>query len=129
MIIDFTKKKLLTESWLKQFGAWNKTLLKYMYGNDVNMVANLANPAKFFDMLEEEGAGGPDSQLKFVVRGEHRDVKAYADALFAEKNYLDMYLQFGAGHPQTEKARTVLREAVQQFQRITGISWPFKDED
>ena len=42
MIVDFTdKKKLLTESWLAQFGAWNKYLLQHMYGEDVNMVAPL----------------------------------------------------------------------------------------
>ena len=34
MKLDFTKKKLLTESWMKTFGEWNKTLLKYMYGKE-----------------------------------------------------------------------------------------------
>ena len=41
-MIDFTRNsKLLTESWMKAFGAWNKTILKYIYGKDVDMVANL----------------------------------------------------------------------------------------
>ena len=30
MKIDFTKKKLLTESWMRAFADWNKTFLKYM---------------------------------------------------------------------------------------------------
>ncbi len=128
MIVDFTNKKLLTESWLKQFGAWNKLLLKYMYGNDVNMVADLG-AHKMLGKMFEEGEEGVDNELKFVVRGEHRDVKAYADALFAEKTYLDTYMHFGEDHPQTQKARTTLRQAVQQFQGTTGITWPFKDED
>ena len=41
MVIDFTKKKLLTESWLKMFGEWNKEFLKYVYGKDVKMQAQL----------------------------------------------------------------------------------------
>lgn len=128
MIIDFTNKELLTESWLKQFGTWNKLLLQYMYGDDVNMVADLEGHKVMGGLFKEEDEE-IDNKLKFVVRGEHRDIKAYADALFAEKKYLDMYMQFGDGHPQTEKARTILRQTVQQFQRITGITWPFKDED
>ena len=124
VIIDFTKKKLLTESWLKQFGAWNKFLLQHMYGKDVNMIADLG-VHKLLGLEEDEQ---PDSKLKFVVRGEHRDVKAYAEAIFAEKKYLDMYLHYGKGHPQTEKARELLKQAVHQFQSTTGITWPFKDE-
>ena len=127
MIVDFTNKKVLNESWLKQFGAWNKVLLQHMYGQDVNMVADLG-AHKAFGLEEEEGAN-VDSKFKFIVRGEHRDVKAYADALFAEKSYLDAYMHFGEGHPQTEKARTILRQAIQKFQSTTGITWPFKDED
>ena len=126
MIIDFTDKKLLTESWLKQFGAWNKLLLKYMYGDDVNMVADLGAHKTLGGLFKEDEE--PDSKLKFVVRGEHRDVKAYADALFAEKSYLDMYMRYGDEHPQAQKARTMLRHAVQKFQTTTGITWPFKDE-
>jgi len=128
MIVDFTNKKLLTESWLKQFGAWNKLLLQYMYGNDVNMVADLGAHKALGKLFNEE-EDGVDNQLKFVVRGEPRDVKAYADALFAEKMYLDAYMHFGEDHLQTQKAKTTLRQTVQQFQGTTGIVWPFKDED
>ena len=127
MIIDFTnKKKLLTESWMKQFGAWNKLLLQYMYGDDVNMVADLGAHKVLGSMIKEEEV---DSGVKFIVRGEHRDVKAYSDAIFREKNYLDMYMKFGNEHPQTLKAREELGQAVQTFEMRTGITWPFKDED
>jgi len=125
MIIDFTKKKLITESWLKQFGNWNKTLLQYMYGDDVNMVAQLGAHDLLKGMMSEDEEG---NQIQFVIRGEQRDVKAYADAIVAEKQYLDMYLQYGEDHPQTAKTREVLKQAVRRFQSITGITWPFKDE-
>ena len=114
MKIDLTRDpRLLTESWMKAFGAWNKTLLKYIYGKDVNMVANLN---------EEE------QEFKFVIRGEVEDVKSYANAIMAEKNYLEAYAQFGKEHPMTNKHRIVLDQAVQDFESKTGITWPFKDE-
>ena len=126
MIIDFTKKEeILTESWLRSFGMWNKMLLKRMYGKDVDMMAKLPGFSDLPTMMSEEEV---DSALKFVVRGEQRDLKAYADALFAEKNYLDMYLRHGDGHLQTKKASEVLRQAVNKFESLTGITWPFTDE-
>ena len=115
MKIDLTRDpRLLTESWMKAFGAWNKTLLKYIYGKDVNAVANLN---------EEE------QSFKFVIRGDVEDIKSYANAIMAEKNYLEAYAQFGKDHPMTTKHRVVLDQAVQDFESKTGITWPFKDED
>jgi hypothetical protein len=130
MIIDFTKKGILTESWLKQFGAWNKFLLKHMYGDDVNMIASLGAHNMVGSMFkEEEEDAGPDSKLKFIIRGEQNDVRAYATAIVREKEYLDMFMQHGSDHPQTFKAREVLNQAVSDFQNRTGVTWPFKDED
>jgi hypothetical protein len=126
MIIDLTKRKLITESWLKQFGNWNKTLLKYMYGDDVNMVADLGAHHLLGKMMGENEENA--DKVSFVIRGEHRDVKAYAQAIVAEKNYLDMYLNHGPEHLQTAKTREVLQQAVRRFESLTGITWPFKDE-
>ena len=129
MIIDFTKKEeTLTESWMAQFGAWNKLLLKKMYGQDVNMYAKLPGVGDFAKMFKEE-EGDIENSVKYIVRGDKKDLKVYADALFAEKNYLDQYLHYGEGHMQTEKAREVLRQAVSKFESQTGITWPFTDED
>ena len=113
-MIDFTRNsKLLTESWMKAFGAWNKTILKYIYGKDVDMVANL----------------NEENSLNFVIRGEVEDIRAYANAIMAEKEYLEAYTQFGKDHPMTTKQRIVLNQAVQNFEQKTGITWPFVDED
>ena len=125
MKLDFTKKKLLTESWMKTFGEWNKTLLKYMYGKDVNMVATLGNmnvPLGF-----KEGEGEKET-LKFSIRGEEEDVRAYAQAITSEKEYLDLFVKYGEEHPQSQKAKEKLDQAVANFEQITGITWPFKDE-
>ena len=41
MMIDFSERKLLKETWMEMLGSWSKTLLKMMYGDDVQIVANL----------------------------------------------------------------------------------------
>ena len=113
--IDFTKKEILQESFLKMWGFWNKKLLKYIYGEDANVVAN----------LNEEDA----DEVKFVIRGEEVDVRAYAQAIVAEKNYLDDFVKYGAEHPKSQKTKELLDQAVDNFEQTTGITWPFKDEE
>lgn len=114
MIIDFTKDpNLLTESWLNNFGEWNKFMLKYIYGKDTKDV---------FTINEEE------QQLKFKIKGRVEDIRAYADAIISEKEYLENYAHFGKDHPMTNKHRIVLDQAIKNFERTTGIRWPFTDE-
>ena len=50
-------------------------------------------------------------------------------AVAAQKEFLDAYKEFGSEHPQTAKKREELRADVSTFERLTGLSWPFKDED
>ena len=115
IVIDLTNKRQLNESWLRMIGSWSKTLLRQMFGKDfkLNMTLN-----------EEDD----ENQLKFIIRGEAEDIKAYADALFMEKEYLEAYSQFGKDHPMTNKQRRLLDSAVQTFESKTGIKWPFTDE-
>lgn len=126
MVIDLTKKKLLTESWLQTFGAWNKTLLRHMYGKNVDVVATLGDgkfPIQFKEGEEEK------ESLNFTIRGEEEDVIAYAKAITAEKEYLDCYIRYGEDHPKSLKMKEKLDQAVGAFERTTGITWPFKDEE
>jgi hypothetical protein len=50
-------------------------------------------------------------------------------AVTAEKEFLDAYRDFGTDHPQTQKKREELRNKVDDFEQITTLKWPFKDED
>ena len=52
MVIDFSDKILLKETYTEMLGSWSKTLLKWMYGDDVQMVANLNED-------DEEAVKGP----------------------------------------------------------------------
>ena len=127
--LDFTnKKQLLTESWLAWFGEWNKEFLKYMYGKDVNMTAELGAHKMLGNMInEEENEEGP--KLKFIIRGEKQDLQVYAKAIFAEKEYLDAYVDKGPDHPHSQKIKEKLDQAIHDFEEVTGITWPFKDEE
>lgn len=113
LVIDLSERKLLKETWMEMLGSWSKSLLKMMYGDDVQVVANV-----------NEDESGP----KFIIRGKHKDVKSYAQAIVAEKGYLDVYSRYGKKHFQTVKAREELDTAVQNFENTTGLLWPFKDE-
>ena len=80
LVIDFSDKKLLKETWMETIGSWTKSILRFMYGDDVQVVANVNEE-------DENPRTGP----KFIIRGKYKDVKAYADAIVREKDYLDMY--------------------------------------
>jgi hypothetical protein len=115
LVIDLERAKVtLNETSSEMAAFWTKFLLKQMYGNDVKLVANLN---------EQDGS------KRFVIKGKYKDVKAYAKAVSAEKEFLDAYIEFGDDHPQTAKKRAELRAEVSNFENITGIKWPFKDED
>jgi uncharacterized protein YecA (UPF0149 family) len=90
------------------------------------MMATLKDPSMKDIFTEEEEEEGP--KLKFSIKGKKKDVKAYADAIMAEKNYLDAYMEYGKEHPQTVRTRELLDQAVKNFEGNTGIVWPFKDE-
>lgn len=125
--LDLTnKKQLLTESWLAWFGEWNKEFLKYMYGKDVKMTAELGAHKMLGNLMKEEDEDAP--KLKFIIRGEVEDVKAYSKAIMAEKEYLDHFIRYGEDHPQAQKSKEKLDQAVGNFEQTTGITWPFKDE-
>ena len=122
--MNSNKKQLLQEGWLSGIGNWSKTLLKMMYG-DTKMVATLdAASLRNLKFESEQNESGRN----FIIRGKHRDVKAYAKALVSEKSYLDSYVEFGEDHPNTVKTRTELEIAVKEFESTTGLLWPFKDE-
>ena len=112
MNIDFeNKKQLLSESWLRMFGAWSKTLLKHMFGDELEIKAKL-------EENEEDGS--------FVVRGQYAHVKAYVEALELEKDYIIALSDHGEDHPRSVKVKTQLDAAIAKFENLTDIKWPFK---
>lgn len=114
MVVDFTNENLLTEDYLKAVGSWTKWMLSRMFGDDLTIGAKLK---------EEEG---PTDNMNFVIRGKYRDIKAYAQAIGRERDYIVAYSQYGEEDPRAVKAKAELDAATNHFTRLTGVEWPFK---
>lgn len=124
MVIDFSKNEgLLTEDYLSAVGYWSKWLLGRMFGDDTQMVGTMS-PDQAMKYISEEEHGSPKPE--FIIRGKYRDIKAYAQALGREKDYIIAIEKYGENHMITAKAKAELDQASNQFERLTGIQWPFK---
>ena len=107
VIIDFTKRgDLLTEDYLQAVGAWTKFMMGRMYGKDFKMVG-VSDPKKY-SYIEEDCEDIPQTDSEFIIRGKYRDVKAYAEAIGREKDYIIASAEYGPDHPITVKAKAEL---------------------
>ena len=108
--INLTRKDVLNEGLLRAWGEWNKMILKYIYGKDTPVIANLN-----------------EKDLQFKITGNYEDVKSYAKALRLEADYLRSYVDNGKGHETTKSIKADLDVASREFIEKTGLPWPFKD--
>ena len=97
--LDKLKENRLDESFLAMFGYHIKTILSRMFG-------------------------GP--QLPVSVKGNPREVSAFANAIGSEKKYIDTARKYGFEDPKTYRDKSKLKKATNAFERVTGIKWPFK---
>ena len=68
--------------------------------------------------------GGWSSNLK--VKGSKADVEAFTRAISSEAKYMDAVRRYGLDHPTTYKNKAKLDNSVKNFERDTGIKWPFE---
>ena len=94
-------QKEINESFLAMFGHTVKILLKRMFGSDVIVPAG-------------------------KVRGTKSQIRSFERALMANRNYIQSYMDNGLNNPATYNSKYRLSAAVDNFQRQTGIQWPFK---
>jgi len=99
IVIDLTQKNELDESWLRMFGENIKGILKAMFGN---------------------------VSLPVQIKGSRTDVNSFVRALGGERNFISTARRYGLDNPRTYKSRAALDRATSDFQRNTGIQWPFK---
>ena len=100
IVINLSQKdQPLTEGLLSMFGSAIKLLLGAMFDK------NTAIPVK--------------------VVGTAAQVSAFGDTLSREKKYMEAYLSLGLNDPLTYQTRHALNKAVTQFEKETGIKWPF----
>tara|TARA_A100001515_G_scaffold95887_1_gene76926 strand:+ start:70 stop:468 length:399 start_codon:yes stop_codon:yes gene_type:complete len=101
--IDFEqlRKGALNDSLVTFFGFWIKKTLGLLLGD-----IDFAIPVK--------------------MKGTPAEIKSFVGALQKEKRYVQAYRQYGLDDPKTFKSRTKLKNSVSNFERITGLKWPFK---
>ena len=100
IIIDLdTKKEQMNESFLLQMGTAIELLLKRMFGLN---------------------------NLDFKIRGPKSSVNKFALAVAGEKAYMDALRKHGLNDPAVLNSRWRLQRAVTNFEKDTGIRWPFK---
>ena len=101
IVIDFKRlrKKEINESFLAMFGGWVEHILKAMFG---------------------------ELNIPVSIRGTDREVQSFAAAIGSEKRYIDVAKRYGLDHPSTYRSKAQLDAAAKNFQRETGIKWPFK---
>ena len=69
---------------------------------------------------------GDKSAIPVKIRGNKTEVDAFAKAIGKEKKYMKTAAKYGLNNPKTYKDKYALRKATANFERKTGIKWPFK---
>ena len=67
------------------------------------------------------GVGG-----SMKVRGSRAEVESFKRSLAGEKRYMDNFMKYGLDDSRTYRSKSQLMRAVEQFERTTGLKWPFK---
>ena len=98
-IFDFSKESRLNESFIATFGITLKQLLRKMFGGE---------------------------KVPIIVKGNPRQIRAFAKALVREKDYYSVYKKYGLNDPRTYRSKYRLKRAIHDFERKTRIKWPLK---
>tara|TARA_R100000458_G_C8222725_1_gene206575 strand:- start:448 stop:765 length:318 start_codon:yes stop_codon:yes gene_type:complete len=98
--LESAKGKELNESFLASLGYFAEIALKRMFGYD------FAIPIK--------------------LKGTQSEINSFMGALKREKKYMEAYKKHGLTDPKTLNNRHLLDKAVSNFEKSTGLKWPFK---
>jgi hypothetical protein len=94
-----SEQERLDESWLRMFGGAVKLLLKYIFGGEI---------------------------VPVKIAGSKSQIEAFANTLNREKRYLESWMNNGLHDKQTWDNRWKLDKSIANFEKQTGIKWPFK---
>ena len=98
--INFNKIRKLDEGVLIFLKTWVSRILKILLGD------SLAVPVK--------------------ITGTPAEVRSFVGAMKHEKSYVEAYRNYGLNDPKTYRSASNLRNAVRDFERTTGVKWPFE---
>jgi len=60
------------------------------------------------------------------VKGSRGEIDAFTKAMGSEAAYMKTAAKYGLNNPRTYKDKFKLRKGVSEFERKTGLKWPFK---
>jgi hypothetical protein len=102
--LNASREEKLNESFLTMFGSAVESMLSQMFG----------------------GSGPVTTASSAVIRGTPSQVAAFGDTLSKEKKYMQVFQKHGLNNPQSFRSRHELERSIANFERETGIKWPFK---
>jgi len=94
------RKQQLNEFTLTAMGSWITFMIQKMFG-----WPNMPN---------------------FTIKGSQSEIEKFGHAVTGEKRYMDSFKKFGLDNPKTLQDKYQLEKAVNEFERETGLQWPFK---
>ena len=68
--------------------------------------------------------GGGSIPVK--IKGNPAQVESFANTLAREKRYMDSWRTHGLDSPSTYRDKALLDRQVAEFERLTGLDWPFQ---
>jgi len=101
LVLDLNEAKRvskLDESFILMFRTWIKIILKFIFG---------------------------DTSFPVQVKGTPSEVAAFGKAITGEKKYIDSIKKYGLNNRQTYTSRAELASSIRNFERETGLKWPF----
>ena len=66
------------------------------------------------------------SSIPVNIKGSREEISSFAKTLGREKKYMKAVAKYGLNDPRIYKDKYKLRKAVANFERTTGIKYPFK---
>jgi hypothetical protein len=102
--LEELKKNEINESFLAMFAGTIKSIMKYIFAPPGQHI-----PKNFFEF-----------------KGRRGDLNSFARTLGNEKKYLEAFKKHGLDHPDTYKSKSVLDKSIKNFEKSTGLKWPYK---
>tara|TARA_B100001564_G_C20629021_1_gene666143 strand:+ start:735 stop:1070 length:336 start_codon:yes stop_codon:yes gene_type:complete len=66
------------------------------------------------------------SSIPVKVKGNRREISSFARTIGREKRYMQAVAKHGLNDPRVYKDKFKLRKAAAEFERTTGIKYPFR---
>jgi len=64
--------------------------------------------------------------IPVTIKGTQNQISSFAKTLGKEKDFLSASKKYGLDNPATYRNKLQLDKAATQFERETGVKWPFR---